>query len=328
MEQTYSLAERSLFCYNGPEVTSVERPSIQLHGNRVAVFSDIHSNYYALEACYADACREGADCFVFLGDYVSGLAEPVRSLDLVYKIRQEYPTVCIRGNRERYMMDHKQGTSCLRENLHDSSYLFTYNRLREKDHAFFASIPFYDVVEINGVTFEIAHASRDSDRLFFEQGEPQLEEVFSSMTASYLLTGHTHKPYLLTRGDKTIINPGSVGMAVGADPLPQYVLLDVKDGVVTCHFRRVTYDFEGMIRSCFSSGLVDFAKYWAISDLYHAITGIQYTKLLLLKVYPYANTHPDVFADEQVWQTFALELGLHFTEEEILEFAKKQGLIQ
>lgn len=54
MEQTYSLAERSLFCYNGPEVTSVERPSIQLHGNRVAVFSDIHSNYYALEVCYAN----------------------------------------------------------------------------------------------------------------------------------------------------------------------------------------------------------------------------------------------------------------------------------
>ncbi len=327
MEQTYSLAERSLFCYNGPEVTSVERPSIQLHGNRVAVFSDIHSNYYALQACYEDACREGADCFVFLGDYVSGLAEPAKSLDLVYKIRKEYPTVCIRGNRERYMMDHKQGVSCLRDNLHDSSYLFTYNQLREKDHAFFESIPFYDIIEINGTVFEIAHASKDSDRFFFEQGEPQIAEVFASMKAHYLLTGHTHKPYLLTQGDKTIINPGSVGMAVGEDPLPQYVLLDVKEGEVACQFRKVSYDFEKMIRNQFASGLVDFAKYWALSDLYHAVTGIQYTKLLLLKVYPYANTHPDAFTDEQVWHKFALELGLHFTEEEILDFAKKQGLV-
>ena len=248
-------------------------------------------------------------------------------MDLVYKIREEYPTVCIRGNRERYMMDHKQGLSCLRDNLHDSSYLFTYNQLREKDHAFFESIPFYDVIEINGTIFEIAHASKDSDRFFFEQGEPQIAEVFASMTASYLLTGHTHKPYLLTQGDKTIINPGSVGMAVGEDPLPQYVLLDVKDGEVACQFRKVTYDFEAMIHNQFASGLVDFAKYWALSDLYHAVTGIQYTKLLLLKVYPYANTHPDAFTDEQVWRKFALELGLRFTEEEILDFAKKQGLV-
>ena len=30
-------------------------PSVRLHGNRIAVFSDIHSNYYALQACYDDA---------------------------------------------------------------------------------------------------------------------------------------------------------------------------------------------------------------------------------------------------------------------------------
>jgi hypothetical protein len=101
----------------------------------------------------------------------------------------------------------------------------------------------------------------------------------------------------------------------------------VKDGEVACQFRKVTYDFEKMIRNQFASGLVDFAKYWALSDLYHAVTGIQYTKLLLLKVYPYANTHPDAFTDEQVWHKFALELGLRFTEEEILDFAKKQGLV-
>jgi hypothetical protein len=72
---------------------------------------------------------------------------------------------------------------------------------------------------------------------------------------------------------------------------------------------------------------VEFANYWALSDLYHAVTGVQYTKLLLLKVYPYANTHPDAFTDEKVWQKFALELKLPFTEAEMLAIARKQGLI-
>lgn len=303
------------------------RPSVQLCANKVAVFSDIHSNAFALESCFADACREGADCFVFLGDYVSGLGAPAQTMDLVYQIRKAYPTACIRGNRERYMIDHRNGTFHLKENLHDGSYLFTYRCLREKDHAFLESIPFYDVVDINGVTFEIAHASKDSDRYFFEKGDPQMEDVFSSMEASYMLTGHTHKPYVQTKDGKTIINPGSVGMPVGEDALAHYALLEVREGIVTPCFRKVAYDYEGMIRNQFSSGLVECGKYWALSDLYHTLTGIQYTKLLLLKVYPYAKDHPDAFEDAKIWETFARELGLPFTEKEMLNFARKQGLI-
>ena len=42
---------------------------------RVAVLSDIHSNYYAFKACYEDAVKCGAESFIFLGDYVSDLSE-------------------------------------------------------------------------------------------------------------------------------------------------------------------------------------------------------------------------------------------------------------
>ena len=70
----------------------------------VAVMSDIHSNHRAFKACYEDALRHGADRFVFLGDYVSDLAQTRETLDLLYEIRDRYPTVCLRWNRERYML--------------------------------------------------------------------------------------------------------------------------------------------------------------------------------------------------------------------------------
>ena len=55
-------------------------------GNKVALMSDIHSNYHAFKACYEDAIKYGADSFIFLGDYVSDLAEPHKTMELVYKI--------------------------------------------------------------------------------------------------------------------------------------------------------------------------------------------------------------------------------------------------
>ena len=66
----------------------------------VALLSDIHSNYYAFKACYEDAIKCGTEMFIFLGDYVSDLSEPQRTMDLVYKIGSKYPTICLRGNRE------------------------------------------------------------------------------------------------------------------------------------------------------------------------------------------------------------------------------------
>ena len=69
---------------------------------KVAVMSDIHSNYFAFKACCDDATEQGAQGFVFLGDYVSDLSEIRPTLDLLYEICGKYPSFCLRGNRERY----------------------------------------------------------------------------------------------------------------------------------------------------------------------------------------------------------------------------------
>ena len=285
--------------------------------HRVAILSDIHSNALALEACLADARREGADGFVFLGDYVSGLAEPEKTLELVYEIRSRYPTVCVRGNRERYMLSHQEGVADLKKDLQTGSYLYTYERLQERDLAFFADIPFYDVAEIGGVVFEIAHATKTMDRFYFWKDDPRIAQVFCQMTEAYLLTGHAHRQYVQTEDGKTILNPGSVGLPCSGDALAQYAVLCVENGCVSHRFRRVPYDYEALVRTQFCNGLVAYAKYWAISDLYQAITGKEYTKMLLDYVYA-----QDATEDDGVWREGVQKLGLYTAEEEILRFLK------
>lgn len=281
---------------------------------KVAVMSDIHSNYHGLRACYEDAVNCGANGFVFLGDYVSDLAEPEQTMDLIYEIQGKYPTVCLRGNREGYLLNCKNGKEVFEKGSKTGSLLFTYTHLRENDFEFFRTKRISDTIEINGVTFEIAHATLDNDRYYFDSNDGNIARVFPQMRFNYLLTGHSHKQYIEHNADKTIINPGSVGIPQGGSRNPKYAFLEINGG-------EVPYDITEAIHSQFARGLVDIAKYWATGILYDIITGEE----CVLKLLKYVKEKNGIY-DEKVWQTAAESLGMKFTEREILEYCRNYDL--
>lgn len=280
----------------------------------VAVLSDIHSNYHAFKACYEDALAQGADSFLFLGDYISDLAEPRKTLDLVYEIQSRYPTVCLRGNRERYMLEFEKGLSIFQRGSKSGSLLFTYDLLRKKDLDFFRGLKISDTVKIGGLQIEIAHATMDDDKYYFDCQDGHTAVIFPRMKCRYLLTGHSHKQYIKSHYGKTIINPGSVGIPQRGCSWPSYALLEISNGTIQCTMCQVRYDIRDVIHAQFESGLVDYAKYWAIGILYDILTGEEWVLKLLTRV----QGTGDIY-DESVWHNAASELGMKFTEQEIME---------
>lgn len=294
---------------------------MKMQKRTVAVFSDIHSNYYAFRACYEDAVKCGTDSFIFLGDYVSDLADPQKTMDLVYEIRDKYPTICLRGNRERYMLDCENGVSDFNRGSKTGSLLFTYNHLRKKDLDFFRGLKISDAIEINGIRMEIAHASMDNDRYYFVGNSEHSAEIFAQMKYNYLLTGHSHRQYILQDSGKTIINPGSVGIPHGGTRWPKYAVLEIASGDVACFFREVQYDLTDTIHAQFRGGLVDYANYWAIGALYDVITGEELVMKLLERV-----SDLDCVYNEEMWHCAAAELGMKFTEQEILAVYRERNM--
>ncbi len=290
---------------------------------KVAVLSDIHSNYHAFRACYEDAVKHHVEQFVFLGDYVSDLAEPEKTMDLIYEIQAKYPTVCLRGNREGYMLACRDGAAVYSRGSKSGSLLFTYEHLREHDFAFFSSLKISDTIALNGVQIQIAHATTEDDRFYFDCEDGNMVHVFSRMKCAYLLSGHSHKQYVRSEGGKTIINPGSVGIPQDGSAGAKYAIVNIDGGEISCTLREVPYDIGAAIHSQFVSGLVDYAKYWAIGILYDIITGDEWVLKLLRRVQELGTDQ-----DERAWQAAAMELGMKFTETEIEEVGANCGLLR
>ena len=75
---------------------------------KLALLGDIHSNYRALEQCLGYCEEERVDGYVFLGDFISDCPYPGRTLEMIRKILDQYPTWIIRGNREGYQLNHHE----------------------------------------------------------------------------------------------------------------------------------------------------------------------------------------------------------------------------
>lgn len=94
----------------------------------IGVISDIHSNYHGLKACVDHAILQGADRFLFLGDYVSDCAYPQKTMKLLYELKDSYECSFIKGNREEYMLDHRDciGAGWVMPSSATGSLLYTY----------------------------------------------------------------------------------------------------------------------------------------------------------------------------------------------------------
>lgn len=63
----------------------------------LAVLSDIHGNYIALEKCVEYALSRGVKTFAFLGDYVGELAYPEKTMKMIFEMAEKYNCYFIRG---------------------------------------------------------------------------------------------------------------------------------------------------------------------------------------------------------------------------------------
>jgi len=234
------------------------------------IFSDIHSNLEAFKAVLSTlSSNDGVDKYVFLGDAVGYGANPNEVLEL---LRSLEPLVAIRGNHDKVVAGIDSGFNFTRHAL--KAALWSIRNITGDNRKFLANLNMGPVV-VDDI-FEIAHGSpADEDDYIFSEWEARRVLISSEQWITFF--GHTHTPviyrkagsdvkrmsldqdgccYQLSRTDKYLINPGSVGQPRDHNPKSSFAIFD--SGAETIEIKRIEYDIESTQNKILVTELPEF----------------------------------------------------------------------
>lgn len=230
---------------------------------RLAVFSDVHSNHFALEACFAAAERRGADLWIFLGDYISDCAEPHRTMELLYRARREHDCIFIKGNREEYILSHHKNGSDWQFGMSTGSLLYTYQNLTAADLAFLGAMPNVRVIDPNGkCAICLCHGSPEKTRETLHPFSYNVERWLLKIEQPLLMSGHTHRPLVARNGVKMYVNPGAVGIQATETVTAKMAFLESDGARWVPELVEVPYDVAAAVEELDRSGLTELAGVW------------------------------------------------------------------
>lgn len=231
----------------------------------IAILSDIHSNYIALERCMEYALSRGIGQFLFLGDYVGEFAYPEHTMELLYGYQAKYDCTFIRGNKEDYWIRQRgEGRNDWKEYDSTTGALwYAYHRLTKRDIDFFESLSGACEVSMEGFpTLLLCHGSPENVKERLWVGTQRIREVMEAAGTSFILCGHTHLQFAFRHKGITLLNPGSVGLSHRAGGLSQFMILHGEHGGWREEFVTLDYDRQKAVDQLTESGLTERAPYW------------------------------------------------------------------
>jgi putative phosphoesterase len=223
---------------------------------RLALISDIHGNGVAFDAVLADIDVEAVDEIVCLGDVAAGGPQPRQVLA---RLRQRECRV-VRGNADDWLLSgFPAGRSAETRRLGE---VVTWARaqLQAGDLDYLDGFPPTLSLSVGAMTICCFHGSPHSnlERLLATTPEGTLDEfVDAAPGAGLFVGGHTHLMLLRRHRDKVFVNPGSVGLPLGAMTLPsdgvaalpawsEYAIVEENNGVATIAFRSIPVDLHAL----------------------------------------------------------------------------------
>ena len=247
---------------------------------KIALFSDIHANLPALEACFEDIEKRQPDQIFCLGDLVGYNIWPN---EVIRFIRQRgIPTIA--GNYDFGIGRSSDDCGCAYKTEEEKangavSIAYTNQIVQAAERQYLRELPKHIRIELEmqsgePISLLLVHGSprKINEYLFEDREEASMLRILEGAQADILCFGHTHKPYhrVLNSGTDSepyfrhAINIGSVGKPKDGDPRGGYVLLELDDKSrlgneksIRVEFVRFEYDVEKAARAVAESPLPD-----------------------------------------------------------------------
>ena len=233
---------------------------------RIALFSDIHANLPALEACLKSIEDQKPDAIYCLGDLVGYNIWPNEVINEIR--RRGIPTIAGNYDQGIGLMSDDCGCAYKTEpekEMGKISISYTNSIVKPKERTYLRTLPAHIEVQFqlnnDKLNLLLVHGSprKINEYLFEDRNEKSLLRIMEKADADIMCFGHTHKPYYrilnsMTEGENHFhhaINIGSVGKPKDGDSRGCYVIITLWDYANTkvsesieVEFIRFEYDIE------------------------------------------------------------------------------------
>lgn len=283
---------------------------------KLAVLSDIHSNFAALEACLSDRRVQTADGLIFLGDYVTDCPYPERTTARIRSLAKELPCWLLRGNREDYLLNYDRAS--LKDWTYGSnrgSLLYTYESLGKENLEFYRTLPTSAILFLPKATpLTIMHGSPNATRELLLPGKGNSRTVLRWAATTELLCGHSHKQFVFRQDGRQLMNPGSVGLSISETPGAYFSILEFQDGGWHAELCHIPYDVDRIIAAFYECGLIEKATIWSMCIIASLRTGKDIAPSCARLARKLASSRqPDQtpsYIPEPFWKAAAHQLGV------------------
>ena len=211
---------------------------------KIAVLSDIHGNHPALEAVLDEAGRLGIERFFVLGDIVGYYYHPDRVMGMLGGLNVDM----VQGNHEGMLMAAIEDPAKAEEirARYGSGIEMAIEKLSREQKEMLAGLPSRKRVDVAGVGFELCHGSPwDRDFYVYPDAETGLLDRCLVDGADFVLLGHTHRPFVYSKGGVTVVNAGSVGQPRDMGGAAGWAV--VNTALRTARLIRTPYDISGLV---------------------------------------------------------------------------------
>lgn len=256
---------------------------------RYLVITDVHANLPALDAVLSTREAQSCDRILSLGDQVNYGPQPREVLKRLISLN----ALMLLGNHE--------------------------DRFRRIDEPAFAAYNWVPLrwtwEQVKDILPEMPREIRigsvlcthalpgDLYRLVYP---PDLPDVLDALPedVTHLLTGHNHIRWQVSRGGRTAVNPGSLGMLEsGGGGIAPFVVLDTANDspAITCH--AVPYDTGAVVRAYLQNGFWKVAPEWAHLSVATMQDGNAQLSLLMVRQVSDAAKETGLsFGDREAWR--------------------------
>lgn len=220
---------------------------------RLAIISDIHGNYVALEAVLSAIRQEGVDDIICLGDIATIGPEPQR----VMRALAEMQMRCVLGNHDAALLEPERALEYQVAGRLLPTLDWCAQQLSSADFAYLKTlVPTLELPLEGADRLLCYHGSprAHTDLILATTPVEEIEELCAFTSAKILAGGHTHVQMLRQQDGRLIINPGSVGSAfprpATADQVPallpwaEYAIVTAVNGRLSVNLQRIPFDIN------------------------------------------------------------------------------------